>query len=151
MKPDTQLRVSPCFSSQTQPACPLPNSRIFRCEGISFIPRAKQRSPFLRLSPQEQQNYITFPHPASIAAPAKLALGVGHAATGRPLRLSYSAPVAHDQETRHFEVVSFLISRISSCESRFIRYPCLSPSWTARIRRSGRTVARQLRIASLSG
>ena len=42
-----------------------------RCEGISFIPRVKQRSTFPRLSPQERKNYITSPRPASIAALAQ--------------------------------------------------------------------------------
>ena len=40
-----------------------------RCEGISFIPRVKQRSTFLRLSPQEHTYYIISHRPASIAAP----------------------------------------------------------------------------------
>ena len=36
-----------------------------RCEGISFIPPQYQRSTSPRLSPQEQQHYITSPLPAS--------------------------------------------------------------------------------------
>ena len=42
-----------------------------RCEGINFIPRAKQRSTFPRLSPQKHTNYITSHRPASTAAPAR--------------------------------------------------------------------------------
>ena len=38
LKPDTQLRVSPRFSSQTQPACPFPNSRIFPVRGNQLHP-----------------------------------------------------------------------------------------------------------------
>ena len=99
LKPDTQLRVSPCFSSQTQPACPFPNSRIFRCEGISFIPRAKQRSTFPRLSPQERQNYITSPLPASIAASAQTGAEgqTLHAKTQIPHRLQIRCGILHHQ------------------------------------------------------
>ena len=46
-----------------------PIQGFFRCEGISFIPRVKQRSTFPRLSPQERMYYITSHRPASIAAP----------------------------------------------------------------------------------
>ena len=44
-----------------------PIQGFFRCEGISFIPRVKQRSTFLQLSPQEHTNYITSHRHASIA------------------------------------------------------------------------------------
>ena len=52
-----------------------PIQGFFRCEGISFIPRVKQRSTFLQLSPQERTNYITSHRPASIAAPRSNWLG----------------------------------------------------------------------------
>ena len=81
LKPDTQLRVSPCFGSRTRPARPFPNPRIFPVRGNQLHPRAKQRSTFPRLSPQERQNYITSPLPAS--TPPKLALGVGHSVPNR--------------------------------------------------------------------
>ena len=60
-KPDTQLRVSPCFGSLTQPACPFPNPRIFPVRGTQLHPRVKQRSTSPRLPPQERQNH--FPSP----------------------------------------------------------------------------------------
>ena len=52
-----------------------PIQGFFRCEGISFIPRVKQRSTFLQLSPQEHTNYITYHRPASIAAPKLHVIG----------------------------------------------------------------------------
>ena len=67
-KPDTQLRVSPCFGSRTRSARPFPNPRIFPVRGNQLHPRVQQRSTFPRLPPQERQNYVTSPRPASIAA-----------------------------------------------------------------------------------
>ena len=93
LKPDTQLRVSPCFGSRTRPARPFPNPRIFPVRGNQLHPRAKQRSTFPRLSPQERQNYITSPRPVSTAplAPVR-GSGVGNKEHPTPLCLSVLPP-----------------------------------------------------------
>ena len=85
-KPDTQLRVSPCFGLRTQPACPFPNSRIFRCEGISFIPALNkdQRSHGFR---PKNTRIISLPSaPRQLPRSPELALGVRHAVPKRKFR-----------------------------------------------------------------
>ena len=56
----------------------IPQSKDFPVRGNQLHPRVQQRSTFPRLLPQERQNYITSPRPASMALPPKLAQGVGH-------------------------------------------------------------------------
>ena len=67
------------FADTTSMSVPIPT--IIPVRGNQLHPRAKQRSTFPRLSPQERQNYITSPLPAS--TPPKLALGVGHSVPNR--------------------------------------------------------------------
>ena len=108
-KPDTQLRISPCFGSQTQPACPFPNPRIFPMRGNQLHPPQYHRSTSPRLSPQERQNYITPPRPASIAAPARTGTRC------RTLRAKMQIPhrvCKHDAEFRQISL-AFIRRKIS--------------------------------------
>ena len=59
-KPDTQLRVSPCFGSRTQPACPFPIQGFSRCEGISFTP-ALNKDQHSRGSRPKNDKIISLP------------------------------------------------------------------------------------------
>ena len=73
LKPDTQLRVSPCFSSQTQPACPFPNSRIFPVRGNQLHPpRSTKINVPTAFTPRTHKLYHIPPPRVNRRAPSKV-------------------------------------------------------------------------------
>ena len=63
LKPDTQLRVSPCFGSRTRPARPFPNPRIFPVRGNQLHPPRSTKINIPAASAPRTAKLYHFPSP----------------------------------------------------------------------------------------